>query len=173
MSYGKNSTTYGLRTTAEVTALTGMKQGDTAFNTTIGKLEYYTGNIWINDDCVEARNATGETFDDGFTLAWVNNGTYQGAVELANDLDDNDMAGVVFRTTGNGAGDYVAVAYKGMYQVFMNFAYSAGNGVILDAAVAGEAAPTVTASTGVFGQVMEDGLADTLGYCMLQVCERF
>lgn len=114
MSYFSERFTYGRKTTAQIAALTGMQQGDTVWNTTIKKREYYTGTVWTNDDCVILTNGEGSAVGEG-KLMYL---SAANTVMLADDVDNDFFIGVVFR--GAAAGGELVIATKGVYKIEFN-----------------------------------------------------
>jgi len=155
MSYKANSTTYGGKTKSQIASLTGMSQGDSVYNTDINRIEYYTGSIWANEDLVVCViDSGGGTFSEGQCCHWVNDGTYQKAVALSQEVNSGEFAGIVYRG-GTGAGTEIVVAWKGIYPVKFEGATTANFGVSLSSTTNGDNLSEGSVSVGHFGIVLE------------------
>lgn len=156
MTYFRYRFTYGVKTTAQINALTGIKQGESVWNSDIKKPEYVVSVsgtlLWTNEDCAIMYNASGATMSTGQVVRMhTTTGTpVATSCNIARSGEDDWMCGVVFR--GGAAGSYVVIAQQGKYKVLMVSGQTAvrGNLVTLSTTT-GSATRTTAGSTGVFG----------------------
>ena len=113
----QNNFTYGVKTTTEIEALTGMVVGDTVFNSDFNKVEYYTGDIWTNDDCYVLTNNTGSAIPKGYIVSPST--TTAGGVIITTSSAWARAIGVVVRGGATGAGEKIVVANTGVHYVYM------------------------------------------------------
>jgi hypothetical protein len=156
MTYFRYRFTYGIKTTAQINALTGIKEGQSVWNSDIKKPEYVVsvaGSLfWTNEDCTIMYNASGATISTGQVVR-INTATgspVTASCNIARSGEDDWMCGVVFR--GGAANSYVVIAQQGKYKVLMVSGQTAvrGNLVTLSTTT-GSANRTTAGSTGVFG----------------------
>ena len=174
MSYNAKNFTFGLKTKAEIDALSStytLEAGMSVWNTDIKKPEYYTGSVWTNEDCVVMTNAYTSSIAEG-NIAGMSRSTTLNACTLMRSGEDDFVAGVVYR--GGAVGAQVVIAVQGMYKVkFLSTEtfYTRGNLVQLSATFGeGDQVATV-AGQGVIGVVVETLISlppDRLVKCMIQ-----
>lgn len=119
MSYFSTPYKFGIKTAAQIAAISTsvLEVGDNVFNSDIGKEEYWTGNNWINDDCVEMRNTQGSTLNIG-EIVGVNQTLATSTVascDLITNIENDWQLGVVYKSAANNA--QVAIACLGKYKV--------------------------------------------------------
>lgn len=124
MTYIVGNYKYGQKTKAQIEAIptTNLKIGDTVWNTDIKKEEYWTGNTWLNDDCVEMINNEGAAVSEGQIAGVDTDVTNTDYCELLNDTEDNLIMGVIYH--GGNNGDWVTIACMGKYKVKFDSATS-------------------------------------------------
>lgn len=182
MSYYSTPYKYGRKTKVEIDAFntTLLEVGDNVFNTDIEKEEFWTGNTWINDDCIEMTNTTGVAVSEGqvvgvdrdLTTATVAN------CETSTTTTFSWHVGVIYRGGANNA--KVVVALKGYYKVKFTAATTATTrqNVATLSVTAGEVSSTgtKTGGTGSMGVIAETYAAipaDRLVYCWINSAEAF
>ena len=67
--------TYGLKTLAEIQAITGMQTGDTCYCTEHFRVFTYDGSFWLPDDCIVMRNRDASTIAQWDVVSVQNGGT--------------------------------------------------------------------------------------------------
>ena len=119
----RNYYTYGIKTTAQINALTNIREGESVWNSDLSKPEYVVNDggtlLWVNDDCVVCLNNQGSAVSEG-DLVRVNNSTAVSSTSIVlqtnSSLDNKWLQfGVVFRGGANGS--KVVVAQQGLYKV--------------------------------------------------------
>lgn len=125
MTYIVGNYTYGQKTKAQIEAIdtTNLKVGDTVWNTDIKKEEYWTGNTWLNDDCVEMINNEGSALEEGDLVGVDTDVTTTDRCEKMSDVEDNLHMGLVYH--GGANGDWVTIACMGKYKAKFDSATSA------------------------------------------------
>jgi hypothetical protein len=179
MTYFRYRFTYGIKTTAQINALTGISEGQSVWNSDLKKPEYVVsvaGSLfWTNEDCAIMYNASGATMSTGQVVR-INTSTsspVSASCNIARSGEEDWMCGVVFR--GGAANNYVVIAQQGKYKVLMVSGQTAvrGNTVTLSTTT-GSATRTTVGSTGVFGiqlQTLTAAQVTALGglvECMIQ-----
>ena len=125
MSYDRYRFTYGVKTTTQINALTGIVEGQSVWNSDLKKPEYVVsvaGNLlWSNDDCIVMFNSSGSTMEEGNIVRVSTSTTSPVALSCvlasAGSTQDDLMFGVVLR--GAATNNYVVIAQQGMYNVKM------------------------------------------------------
>jgi hypothetical protein len=157
MSYFRYRFTYGIKTTAQINALTGIREGESVWNSDCQKPEYVFRSPsatlhWVNEDCVLMYNNSGTTMSTGqvVRISTATGSPVTASCNIARSGEDDWMCGVVFR--GGAANSYVVIAQQGKYKVLMVSGQTAvrGNLVTLSTTT-GSANRTTAGSTGVFG----------------------
>ena len=109
--------TYGVKTFAQISALTGMSAGDTAFASDISRIMTYDGTFWMCDDFIVMVNRSGATLNQWDVVIAQQGGT---ASEIA--CTTTTTAG---NALANGANTVVAI--KGNYPVNVQGTVAAGD----------------------------------------------
>jgi len=160
MSYRSKRFTFGNKTTAQIDAITivtnpELVPGMSVWNTDLRKPEYWTGSVWINDDCILMTNTAAVTIDRG---KFVKLDVTQNSTVGANlSTTDNDyMIGVVHR--GAAVGGTMVIATQGMYvcKIWASDTTSTRGNLVQLSSTAGELDQiTTTGTTGIVGIVAE------------------
>jgi hypothetical protein len=113
---------YGRKTKAQIDALPtgGLAVGDNVYNTTIKKEEYWTGNTWINPDCIELFNNSGLTMLEGEVVQLDTTTITAGRIIKGDSSTDDQLVGIIYR--GAATGNYVVAAQCGVYNILINSA---------------------------------------------------
>jgi hypothetical protein len=166
----RNYYTYGIKTTAQINALTNIREGESVWNSDLSKPEYVVNDggtlLWVNDDCVVCLNNQGSSVSEG-DLVRINNSTSVSSTSIVLQTDSPIgnrflQFGVVFRGGANGS--KIVVAQQGLYKIkFRNAGAGtvATNGnIVVYSATAGQVnqvASTVTGASayGYIGVVMQ------------------
>ena len=172
MTYFKTPYKYGIKTKAQIDAISTsqLEIGDNVFNSDIGKEEFWTGNTWLNDDCVEMTNTQGATVNVG-NLVCVNSlitSSPTGSIKFSDTTVANEdrTIGVIYRGGANNA--KVVVAGMGLYPVKVTTATTASGVtrqfIVTTSATAGEAASTgaKTGGQGSFGVITKTYAANAI-----------
>lgn len=130
MTYFRTPYKFGVQTKNQIDSIptSQLEIGDNVFNSDIDKEEFWTGNSWINDDCVEMTNTEGSAVVLG-NVVWINsNITTSPTGSIA--LTDGNVAGEVDRTIGviyrgGNNNTKVVVAGMGLYPVRVTVAQTA------------------------------------------------
>lgn len=150
----RGGTTYGNRTTAEIDALTGMSEGDTAYDTSLNRYRVYDGLGWVGDNIIVQKISNG--------LATVNQGNLVRPSNIANNEiglpstatgNYELICGSSISTIAKAQNTYCPMSYFGLQPVLYD-----GQGasvdpqefVIMSTTTAGSMSET-TATTGIFG----------------------
>ncbi len=181
MSYFSTPYKYGKKTKNQIGAITTsiLEVGDNVYNTTIDKEEFWTGNTWINEDCIEVTNVSGDALVEGqlVSISSLLTAATTPSVILSDNTTDSfrRCLGPIYRGGANNAN--VVVAMKGFYKV----RFVAGTSVtrqniaiVSPSANAGDAGTTGTktgtsGSIGVIGETYAVLPADRLVLCWLSV----
>ena len=163
MSY-KNRYTFGEKTTSQIAALTGMVQGDTVWNTDSYIEEYYTGDVWTNDQCVLM--TAGTTIVEGEQVAIS---LTDGDADLLTTGNNEEGIGVC--VYGGTAGDVISVQVMGVARCLAGASVVLGQYATQDG-TAGRFTDTTSAGTGTFGRVLENGVDGDLVRVLLSFIER-
>lgn len=172
MSYYKTPYKYGVHTKAEIDAIPTsiLEIGDNVFNSDIGKEEFWTGNTWINDDCVELtlNQVTAAGVGNLMCIDSLITTAATGSVKFSSTTVANEdrTIGVIYR--GGTQGSKVVIAGMGLYPVKVTTAtQTAGitrQFLVSTSATAGEAASTgaKTGGQGSFGVNTKTYAANTI-----------
>lgn len=122
MSYFSTPYKFGIKTAAQIAAISTsvLEVGDNVFNSDKAKEEYWTGNNWINDDCVEMKNTQGATLNVG-EIVGVNQALSSSTVASCDRMTntENDwQLGVVYSPALDNA--QVVIACLGKHKVFFS-----------------------------------------------------
>ena len=124
MSYFRYRFTYGIKTTAQINALTGIREGESVWTSDCQKPEYVFSSPsatlhWVNEDCVLMYNASGGTMSTGqiVRMQTTTGSPVTASCNIARTGEEDWMCGVVFR--GGAAGSYVVIAQQGKYDILM------------------------------------------------------
>ena len=98
--------TYGVKTTAQMLAITGQQVGDTVFNTNTYKQHIWNGYFWMNSDMIMLLNTSGGDLIEGDVVKTNGDRTVTKTTTSA----INFVGVVVYSGTNN---NYVAIAIKG------------------------------------------------------------
>jgi hypothetical protein len=168
MSYKPIPFTYGVKTLSQINALTGMKEGDTVYNSTWQIIEIYSGTNWVNNQSVEYLTTSAVVIPKSGTIpsgdrsgnAYPNDGGYNisqtstGDCELGN-ADQNDFLGCKIRgTSASGTASRIVVAFSGKWPLFMENDANKGEFVVIDS-TAGNFRATTSASSDHVGSVVD------------------
>lgn len=182
MSYFSTPYKFGKKTAAQIAAIStsALEVGDNVFNTDLNKEEFWTGNNWINDDCVEMKNTQGATLNVG-EIVGVDNAVSSSTVACAKRSQNtaNDWQfGVVYKSAAANA--QVAIACLGKYKVyfFTGTTSVTRQHVAQVSATAGQAESTAaktggTSAVGVIAESFAVMPADRLVTVWLQAPESF
>jgi hypothetical protein len=108
--------TYGVKTLAQISALTGMSAGDTAFASDISRIMTYDGTFWMCDDFIVIVNRSGATLNQWDVVIAQQGGTASEIACTTTTTAGNALVvGVVVYSAANGANTVVAI--KGNYPV--------------------------------------------------------
>jgi len=188
MSYFKTPYKYGVHTKAEIDGIptTILEIGDNVFNSDIGKEEFWTGNTWINDDCVELtlNQATAAGVGNLMCIDSLITTATTGSVKFSSTTIANEdrTIGVIYR--GGAQASKVVIAGMGYYQAKVTTATrTAGvtrQHILIPTTTAGESASTgaKTGGQGSFGVITKTYAAnaiplDRLIYCWINSAETF
>jgi len=165
MSYRARTTTYGEKTTAEISALTGMSQGDTVFNKEYGMVEWYTGNTWVsNASCtiVAARSIS-----EGQCVS-INSA---GRAVLLDTTAATTEYGVGVCQYGGGTGTTISVRQHGLAKCLA--AASLTNGQYATrSSTPGSITQTTSPSIGALGRIVQGATSGNLAWVFLSFIER-
>lgn len=180
MTYFRTPYKYGVQTKSLIDLIptSQLEIGDNVFNSDIGKEEFWTGNTWLNDDCVEMTNTQGSTVNVG-NLVCVNSTittSPTGSIKFADNtaVNEDRTFGVIYRGGVNNA--KVVVAGMGLQQVKVTTAtQTAGvtrQFLVTTSATAGEAVSTgaKTGAQGSFGVITKTFAANTIPATRLINC---
>jgi hypothetical protein len=161
MSYRSKRFTFGNKTTAQIDAITiatnpELLPGMSVWNSDLRKPEYWTGSVWINDDCILLTNTSASTISRArFVKLDVSQTTTPGAI--LSTTDNDNMIGVVHR--GAAAGGTLVIAIQGLYpcKIWSSDTTSTRGNLVQLSSTAGELdqLSTTTGSAGVVGVVAE------------------
>jgi len=155
--------TYGLKTIAQIDALTGMQAGDTVYDTTNNKPTRYTGTVWTNADCVVLTNRTGATLVRGDVVVVSTN-----ANAVARTITSGNPLVVGPVLYGGADLAEVAVAISGIYDVNLTAAGTARDGVITGTTLGRGTGTNNFAQDGVFASILVTGGAAGLHRCFIR-----
>ena len=145
-----NGYTYGIRTLTELTAITGMSAGDTAFCTTNSRIMTYDGSFWICDDFVVMVNRSGVTLSQWDVVIVQQGGTTTEISCTRTTTEGNPLiVGVVVYSATNGSNCVIAV--KGNYSVNVSTAVSNGADLVTSTTSGKAKTNSLAFSEGVFG----------------------
>jgi hypothetical protein len=122
----RNYYTYGIKTTAQINALTNLKEGESVWNSDLSKPEYVVNSdgslLWVNEDCVVLINNQGSAVTEGDIVKMDYTASTSGAwTKLCTNVTTSPtddpwfMCGIVFRGGANGS--KIVVAQQGIYNV--------------------------------------------------------
>lgn len=110
-----NGYTYGIKTLAQIEALTGMQTGDTAYCTSNSRVMTYDGNFWMCDDFVVMVNRSGLTLNQWDVVIVESSGiTTEASCNTTISAGSPKVAGVVVYSSINGSNCVIAI--KGNYK---------------------------------------------------------
>lgn len=181
MTYFSTPYKFGRKTKSQIDSLatSSLEIGDNVFNTDILKEEFWTGNTWINDDCVELTNSNGTSIAEGNVVA-INSlilTATTGSVVLASQSEENWTIGAIYRGGNNTA--KVCIAGMGFYKVKFTAGSTTTRQRIVQLTVTnGEANSTAakTGGAGSIGVIAESYAvlpADRLVNCWINSAETF
>lgn len=155
--------TYGLKTIAQIDAITGMQAGDTVYDTTNNRPTRYTGSVWTNADCIVLTNRSGVTLVRGdLVIVSPNANAIRRTTTSGNPL-------VVGPIVYGGADlSEVAVAISGIYDVNLTAAGTARDGVITGTTLGRGRGTNNFAQDGVFANILNTGAGAGLHRCFIR-----
>lgn len=184
MTYFKTPYKYGSKTKAEIDAISTnvLSIGDNVFNTNIGKEEFWTGNTWINDDCVELTGTDATVLGNVMCIDSSITTATTGSARLSSTTvaDEDRTIGVIYRGGADNA--KVVIAGMGLQQVKFTTGTTTvtRQHVAIPTTTAGEATTTgaKTGAGGSFGVITRTYTAgtipaDRLIYCWINSAETF
>lgn len=180
-TYSNRFTKFGNKTENEIAVLSStytLEVGDNVYNTTINKEEYWTGNHWINDDCVEVTASTAVNLGNVVSIDPDNLSATSAICELSLSTRDDWQIGVIYR--GGSANTKVLVALKGYYKVKFTAATTTTTRqhIAQLTTTSGEVNSTASkvggsSSIGVIAETYASVPADKLVYCWINSSEAF
>ena len=145
-----NGYTYGTKTLTQISALTGMSTGDTAFCTSNNRVMTYDGTFWVCDDFVVMVNRSGSTINQWDVVIVQQGGTTTEISCTKTTTAGNSLiVGVAVYSAINGSNCVIAV--KGNYQVNVRSATSLGADLTTSATSGKAQTNAGTFSEGIFG----------------------
>ena len=111
MSYKATYTTYGDKTTAQISSLTGMQVGDSVFNLDYAEVEWYNGSVWLSNNSVVMTASV--TLVEG-RCVYINS---SGQANLMDGTSTTFPYGIGVVQYGGSAGSSVAVRICGIAKV--------------------------------------------------------
>lgn len=109
--------TYGVKTLAQIDAIVSPQEGQTVFCSDNNRVMTYDDDgIWMCCDFIKLINITGATRSRGDLVAFSNTSNTGLSCTVAATADPRVAGPVVF---GNINGQYMAIAYKGIYRINM------------------------------------------------------
>ena len=127
MSYRSKRFTFGSKTTAQIDAITistnpELLPGMSVWNSDLKKPEYWTGSVWINEDCILMINTSGSTISRArFVKLDITQTSVEGVILTTGNLvteDEDYMLGVVHREAAPGG--TLVIAIQGIYPCKIN-----------------------------------------------------
>lgn len=166
--------TYGLKTLAEIQAITGMQTGDTCYCTEHFRVFTYDGSFWLPDDCIVMRNRDASTIAQWDVVSVQNGGTTTEISCVRSSVAGDDrVVGVAIYSalTGNNC----VIAVKGNWKVNVRAAVSLGAALTSSASPNNGKAETNAGlySIGVFGFATQSSAAAGTINCIIQARKEF
>ena len=166
MFFKAQATIYGSKTTSEIAALTGMRQGDTVFNTDYGQVEYYTSAVWTNDNSV-LMIASGSTISEGQLVRIATNGSASLLVTGGN----NSRFGIGVCQYGGSSGSTISVRTSGIAKCRTTANTTRGEYGVFSS-TPGAMTRTTAPSTGAIGRILQSVTSGSVAYVFLSFMER-
>lgn len=118
MTYLAERFKYGRKTKAQIDSIptSNLLVGDNVWNTDINKEEFWTGEVWVNDDCVVMINNEGASVGTGILMEVDNSSSTTYHTRRADRTNSQYYLGAVYR--GGDDGDKIVIACKGLYPVY-------------------------------------------------------
>ena len=159
--------TYGIKNTiGGVSNITGMSSGETVFCIQNNRLLTYDGQLWMCSDFIKMTNGSGVTLDRGDLVVMSTTANTITRDNIANLI--SVVGPVVFGST---AGNPVAIAIFGVYDVRTNDTTNAGDFATTTTANS-RATSTTVMGAGVFGIFVEQrGTGNTK--CLLRTKQEY
>jgi hypothetical protein len=141
--------------------LSNVRISDHVWNTTFGKLFWWNGSIWTNNDCEQYTNKSGGALVEGDVVKYSS--SFVPAIETSTVAADVLVAGVV--VIGGAADAELTIAQRGRYYVLVSGEADAGD-YIRTNGLAKQALADPNEIDGNFGRVAEEkGLGVALLLC--------
>lgn len=142
--------TYGLKTFAQIQALTGMSTGDTAYCTDANRIMTYDGTFWMCDDFVVMRNRAGSTINQ-WDIVIVQQGGTTTEISCVKSATPGSalVVGVAVASAINGA--LCCIAVKGNWKVNVRTTTALGSDLTTSTVLGLAQVNAGTFSEGVFG----------------------
>lgn len=153
----RNRYTHGVKTLTEIDSITDTLAGDTVFCTDNNRKMTYDGDVWLCSDFIKLKNNSGLSVTRGNVV--VIDTTQQLSVSASATLAYPLPAGVV--QFGGSNGDWVSIAYKGMYPVQIEDSTGIGDYLAVGT-TAFSGSSVTTQGVGRFGIATEAGTANTM-----------
>jgi hypothetical protein len=167
MAYRGKNTKYGNKTTSQITALSGMAVGDTVFNTDYGRVDFYTGSVWTNNNSIII--TAGATITEG-QICQIN---ASGQAILLNGFpSSNAEFGVGICGYGGTIGQSISLIMCGIAKCRVGAAGVTIGQYATISSTAGSVVSTTSPSIGALGRVLQTQTSGNLAYVMLAFIER-
>jgi len=114
--------TYGLKTKANMEAITGALEGETCYNTDYDRVHVYNGSFWMHEHLIEMTNNSGLTVSEGDVMILD---TTQNGSMLRPTAIDQVIFGVVYE--GGADASQVTLTMCGPCRINCNAAPNAGD----------------------------------------------
>lgn len=142
--------TYGLKTFAQIQALTGMSTGETAYCTDRNRVLTWDGTFWMCDDFVVMRNRSGSTVNQWDVVIVQTGGTTtEIACVRSATPGDPRVVGVAVLSAADGA--LCCIAVKGNWRVNVRTTTALGSDLTTSTVLGPAQVNAGSFSKGVFG----------------------
>jgi len=167
MAYRGQNTKYGNLTTSQIaTNITGMQVGDSVFNTDYGRVDFYTGSVWTNNNSITI--TAGATITEG-QICRIN---ASGQAILLGTPSSNAEFGVGICGYGGTLGQTISLIVCGVAKCRVGVAGVTLGQYATISSTAGSIVSTTAASIGALGRVLQTQTSGNLAYVMLSFIER-
>lgn len=167
MAYRGKNTKYGNKTTSQIAALSGMGVGDTVFNTDYGRVDFYTGGVWTNNNSIIV--TAGATITEG-QICQINASGQ--AILLNGSTTSNAEFGIGICGYGGTIGQPISLIMCGVAKCRVGAAGVTIGQYATISSTAGSIVSTTSPSIGALGRVLQTQTSGNLAYVMLAFIER-
>lgn len=167
MFYKSKSTTYGNKTTSQISVLTGMQVGDTAFNIDYGRVDFYTGSVWTNNNSTIV--TAGATISEGQVCRINASGQ---AILLDGSVGSNAEFGIGICQYGGTTGQPISLINCGVAKCLVGASGITIGRYAQFSSTPGSISSTTAPTIGTLGRCLQTSGSGTLSFVFLSFIER-